>query len=102
MSFHTNALILLGPKEDIMSKVLGHACSIASHANGWSNSFVPLLFYKLGINYSIRQDRYKRGAEFIQTRGFITLSAVTLSCEFLANMSDIIKGSSHGIEEVYS
>ena len=80
-----------------MKKVFGHTCSIISHANGWSNSFAPLLFCKLSSNHSISQDRHKRGVECIQIRGFVTLSTVHLSGEFLVDMGNIIQDSSQGI-----
>ena len=76
MGFYTNALMFLGFKEDSTSKVLSHTCIIASHANGCSNNFVPLLFCRLGDNHSVRQGRYKKGTESIQTRCFNTLSTV--------------------------
>ena len=79
MGFHPNTLIFLWPKEDSTSEVLGHTCSTASRPNGWSNSFVLLLFCELISNHSVKQGRHKRGVECIQTRGLIRLSAVHLS-----------------------
>ena len=98
--FHTNTLIFLGPKEDKTSKVLGHTCSIASHANGWSNSFVPLLLCKLGSDPSVRQDRRNRCVEGIQTGGFVTLSVVHLGGIFLTDKGDVVQCIIRDVGEV--
>ena len=83
-----------------MRKVLCHTSSIACHSNGWTNSFIPLLFCKLSSNHSVRQDRHKGCVEGIQRGGFVTLSVINLSRKFFTDKGDVVKYIEQDVNKV--